>query len=129
MEGGDICRVAPAGIRDPAYCLAAPVAAPGALKTDPHSSPLGNKCEGLAPRVTAKTHTFYLGREREKGWLWRTSLLPPEMTENMAQGIPARDIPGGTDSFQSQEDMLKEWVPGACLTGGGEEVERGGMDA
>lgn len=51
---------------------------------------------------------------------------PSEVTENMAQGIPVRDIPGGTESFQGQEDMLQEWVPGACLTGGGKEVERGG---
>lgn len=48
---------------------------------------------------TVKTHTFYLGRERKKGWLWRTSLLPLEVTENMPQGTFIRDTGRGGAGF------------------------------
>lgn len=75
MRGGD-SPPGSAGVGAPRPGLAAPVVAAGGVRTDPHSSPSGSNYEDLASAVMVKTHTFYLGREREKGWLWKTSELP-----------------------------------------------------
>lgn len=71
-------------------------------------------------------HTHFTWGEREKRAGCGGHHCSPGNDREHGPRNPSEGHTRGTDSFQGQEDMLKERDPGACLTGGGEEVERGG---
>ena len=98
----------------PAPGLAASVVPSGMVRTDRHSSSLGNKSEGVVSKAMAKMCTCFTWGEGEK--------RAPLLSVKWPRVCPTEPQSGHTEgwgSFQSPEDLLKEWASGDWLRGGG----------